>query len=103
NDQRLRAGCNLALRANDLDRSKSSDLDLLAVVAQGAICKLKRALLYLHVLVGVDQVPVDVLDLGNRRDDLRLERSVRDLLVVLCLDDESTIVFEPPSLEKVLT
>ncbi len=44
-------------------------------------CANEGALLDLFVLVGVHEIPVDVLNLGDGRDDLRSEREIGDLSV----------------------
>jgi hypothetical protein len=55
---------------------------LLLRVFQSLVGKSEGLLVDARLLVGTDQVPVDILDLGNGGDDLILESDVGDFLVV---------------------
>ena len=54
------------LRLHHRDGRQRADLHLLLGIGERLVRQLQRALLHLHVLVGIHQVPVDVLDLRNR-------------------------------------
>ncbi len=56
---------------------------LLAAGVQGFRGKCDGALLHLLVIIGIHEIPVDVANLSNGRDDLRFECNVSNLLVGL--------------------
>ena len=55
---------------------------LLLVIGERLVGQVKRALLHGHVFIGVDQVPVNVLDLRNRGDQLVAKGDFRNQLVI---------------------
>src|SRR5208337_1684144 len=62
----------------------------------------QRLLLDSHVLIGVDQVPIQVFDLVHGGDDLQAESHVGDLAVILGDADEARVRHEAKSLQQVL-
>ena len=63
----------------------------------------ERVLLHLHVLVGVDQIPVDVLDLVDGGDDLETKGDVGQFAVIFRDDDETLVGQEAETLQQVLS
>ena len=72
------------------------------VVGEGLVRQFQRSLLHLHVLVGVDQVPVDVLDLRHRLHDLVLVGGVHDGAVIASDADPAQVGVETEALQQVL-
>ena len=69
-DQILLAGVYGALRADDLDRRHGPDLGLTLGIIERFLGIGQRFLLYAHVFVGVDEIPVHVFDLIDGGDYL---------------------------------
>src|SRR5690349_23236419 len=90
-DEVLLTSGSFTLRANYLNWGKRTDFNLFFVVGESFLRQSQRALFYLHVFVGVHQVPVNILDLVDRCDDLQLECNVGNLAIVLGDSDETGI------------
>ena len=101
-NQRLLIGCHCTLRANYLDGSERADLNLLLIVGERFLRQRNGTLLGSYVLVGVYQVPVDILDLGNSFDYLVAEGDVRDLAIIASDSNESGIQPRSKALQKML-
>src|SRR5438270_680039 len=71
-----------ALRADHLDRRERTDLDLFAIVGKSLVGQAERALFYFDILVGVYEVPINILDLGDRSFDLLAKRRFGNLAVI---------------------
>jgi len=80
-----------ALGAHHFNRSQAANLDLLFRVRKRLLRKGERLVLHPHIFVGKYQIPVNVLDLVNRGDDLQSKRDIGDFTVVLG-DADQTIV-----------
>ena len=80
-----------------------SDLDLLLVIGERFVGEGEGVLLDFHILVGVDQVPVNVFDLVDGGDHLEAERDVGELAVILRDDDEATVGKRAETLEQMLS
>ncbi len=87
--QRLLIRGHYALRTHNFNRCQGANLHLLLIVGERLFRQGQRFLLHLHVLVGVDQVPVNVLDLIHRGDHLQTKGDIGDLAVVLGDANES--------------
>ena len=61
------------LGLHDGERRQRSCRDLLLVVRKSLVRKIEGALLYGHVLVRIHQVPINIFDLRDCRDDLVTE------------------------------
>src|SRR5262249_8974689 len=92
----------VALRPHHVQGRQSADLHLLLVIGERLLRQRQGTFFYLAVFVGIHQVPVDVLDLAYRRDDLSLEGFLGDLLVILGNAYEARIHVPAPTLQQVL-
>src|SRR5215471_18460728 len=101
--QILLAGGYRALRADDLDRGHGPDLGLTPGVIERFLAIGQRLLLHAHVFVGVDQIPVHVLDLIDRGDDLQAKSHVGNLAVVFGDANEAHVGQESKALKQVLS
>ena len=81
----------LAELAHHFDRGQGANLDLLLVVRKRLVGQGHGTLLNFHILVGVDQIPVDILNLIHSRNDLKAKSYVRNLAVILCRNDETPV------------
>ncbi len=99
-DQVLLPSGFFTLRTDDLDRRERSDLDLLLVVGKCLVGECERTLLHFHVFVGVDQVPVNILDLVDRCDDLQAKGNVRNFAIVLRDSDEASVRQKSKALQQ---
>src|SRR5581483_12032594 len=88
------------LRANNFDRSKTSDLNLLLIIRKRFLGECQCFLLNFHVLVCVDQIPIEVLNLVDGGNDLKTERDVCDLAIVFGDLNQTRIREESESLQK---
>jgi len=70
------------LRLHDVHLGNALELQLLPGVVQSLVGERQRLFVDARLLIGVNKVPVDVLDLGDGRNDLVLEGNVGNLLVV---------------------
>ena len=102
-DQVLVAGSHYRLIASDLDGGNRQQFHLFLVIFERLLGKADGALLYLHVLYGVHQVPIDVLDLRSRRNHLVAKSNVSDLTVVLGDTQEPEVGSEPKSGKQTLS
>ncbi len=68
---------------HDLHRGDGLEFELLLIVGEILVGEAERALADLLAVVGIHQVPVDILDLSHGGDDLCLESKVGDLGVAL--------------------
>ena len=68
---------------HDLHRGDGLEFELLLIVGEILVGEAERALTDLLALVGIHEVPVDVLDLRHGGDDLGFESKVGDLGVAL--------------------
>jgi len=73
------------LRLHDVHLGNALELQLLPGVVQSLVGERQRLFVDARLLIGVNKVPVDVLDLGDGRNDLVLEGNVGNLLVVLAM------------------
>ena len=92
----------LHLRANDFDGSERADLDLLFVVGKCLVRKSERALFYLHVLVCVDEIPINILDLVDGCNDLQAKGHVRYFAVVPRDADKAQVRPKSKTLQQLL-
>ena len=93
-------GSHGGLIRHDLHRGDGLELKLLLIVGESLVGEAERALIDLLALVGIDEVPVDVLDLGHGGDDLGLESKVGDLGVALGDADEALVGGDPEAGQK---
>src|ERR1700677_371226 len=75
------AGGNRRLVFHDLQRRNVLQLQLFLVVDQGLIGVFQRPGLHLHVLISVDQIPIQVFGVGYGGDDLLLKGEIGGLHV----------------------
>ena len=87
--QRLLIRGHYALRTHNFDRRQGANLHLLFIVGERLLRQGQRFLLHLHVLVGIDQVPINILDLIHRGDYLQTKSDIGDFAVVLGNANES--------------
>ena len=73
---------------------------MLLIVVESFVGIVQRALLDLSVLVGVDQVPVDILHLADRGNDLSLEAEVGKLQILLSDVDEALVGGKSKALQQ---
>jgi len=82
-DQVLSASGGVRFRAHDFDRRQRPDLDLFPIIGERFLRQRQRTLLHLHVLVGIHQVPINVLNLDHGRNHLLAKSDVGNLPVIL--------------------
>ena len=81
--------------SHDFDGGECTDFHLLLVVTEGLLREGKSFFLHADVLVGVDQVPVNIFDLVDGGDYLQAEGHVAALAVVLRDVNEAQIGASP--------
>src|SRR5208283_1729605 len=101
-DQVLQIGGDRALRAHHLNGRHSADLRLVFGVVERFLGVGQRFLLHANVFVGVDQIPIYVLDLVNRGDHLQAEGHIGNFPVVFGDADETRIGQGTEALQKIL-
>ncbi len=83
--------CHGRLIRHDLHRGDGLEFELLLIVGEILVGEAERALTDLFTLVGVYEVPVNILDLSHGGDDLCLEGKVGDLGVALGNADKALV------------
>ena len=100
--QILVAARNFRLGAHYVHGRNAFQLQLFSGVVEGLLREGKRLFVHLRLLVGADQVPIDVFDLGDGSDHLVLEGDVGDLLVVPRNSQIAQVRTEPEAREQLL-
>ena len=80
--QILVAARNFRLGAHYVHGGNAFQLQLFFGVVEGLLREGKRLLIHLRLLIGADQVPIDVFDLGDGGDHLIFESDIGNFLVV---------------------
>ena len=80
--QILIAPRNFSLGAHDVHRRDAFQLQLFLGVLESLLREGEGLFVHLRLFVGADQVPVNILDLGNGGDDLVFEGDVGNFLIV---------------------
>ena len=88
------------LIGHDLQGGNCLELELLLIVGQSLVGEAQRSLLDLLVLIGIDEIPVDIFDLGDGGDDLLLKDEVGDLGVLFGDADPALVGGEAESGEQ---
>jgi len=101
-DERLLIAGHLAFGVDDIERRHAADLELFLVVSLEARGLIESALFGLHVLIGADEAPIDVLHLVDGVEELLAEDGVGDTAVVLRLDNEAAVDAGAKALQKML-
>ncbi len=83
NRQCLLIGCDRALCPHSFNRREATDLHLLLGVRKGLLREAQRFLLHPQIFIGIDQIPIHVLDLIDGGDDLQAECYIGKFTVVL--------------------
>src|SRR6202034_663114 len=89
-----------ALSAYGFDWRQAADLDLLLRIRKRLLGKRQRLILHAGVLVGIDQIPVNVFDLIDGINDLQTERYIGEFAIVFGDADEAGIRGKPEALQK---
>ena len=92
-----------ALCAYRFDGSETADVDLLLSVGQCLLRKRERFFFHSLVLVGIDEIPVHVLDLIDGSGNLQPESHVGKFAVVAGDADEASVGRKPKTLQKMLS
>ncbi len=87
---------------NDLNWRQAADLHLLLSVGKCLLGKSEGLFLHADVFVGEYQVPIDVLNLIQRIDDLQAESDIGEFAVVFRDADEASVGGETESLQQML-
>ena len=89
--------------ADDLDRRHGPDLGLTLGIIERFLAIGQRFLRHAHVFVGVDEIPIHVLDLIDRGDDLQAKSDVGNLAVVFGDANEAHVRQKAKALKQVLS
>src|SRR5579862_973571 len=89
--QILVGGSFLTLGTHDLHGSDGTDLHLLTIVGESFFRQFQGALFHFDIFISIDQIPIDVLNLRNRSDDLAAEGDIGDFAVIVGDADEPHI------------
>ncbi len=65
------------------------------LIVQRFFGKRQGTLLHLFILIGIDQIPVKILDLGDGEVDLLSKGDVRELAIILCEPQPAEIRAKP--------
>ena len=102
-DESLLIRSNRRLCIDHVQRGQRTNLQLLFVVFQQLAALFNGVLLGLHILVGLDQPPVNVLDLINGVENLLAEGGVRDAAVIHSLVNKSLVHPYARTLQQMLS
>ena len=72
-------GSHCVLIGHHLHRGNRIEFELLLIIGERLVGETERTLIDLLVLVGIDQVPINILDLGHGGNDLCFESKICDL------------------------
>ena len=90
------------LGAQDIHLWNAFQLQLLSGIVEGLLGESRRFFVDLRLLVGADQIPINIFDLRDGGDHLVFERDVGDLLVVAGDSQIAQVRAKPESGEKFL-
>ena len=101
-DEVLLTGGHCALRAHHLNGRHGADLCLALCVFERFLRVSERLLLHADVFVGIDQIPIHVLDLVDGGDDLQAKSDIGDFAIVFRDANESRVGKKAETLQQIL-